>query len=66
MPGEGLDVNHGIYVHLLTLTKPGAMSKDIAPGARACPGNRVPARSSPETATRSMAFDHRVAQTGPP
>jgi len=34
MTGEGLDMNQGVCVHLLTLTRPRAMSKDIALGIR--------------------------------
>jgi hypothetical protein len=30
MPGEGVDMGQRVYVHHLTLTKPAAMSKDIA------------------------------------
>ncbi len=34
MSGKGLDVVDGICVHHLTLTKPGAIGKDIGAGAR--------------------------------
>ena len=32
MPGEGIDMFHGICAHLITLTKPGGMSKHIGAG----------------------------------
>ena len=33
MSGEGLNVAVGVFVHDLTLTKPGAIGKDIGAGA---------------------------------
>jgi len=33
MSGEGLNVAVGVFVHDLTLTKPGAIGKDIGTGA---------------------------------